>query len=211
MSNIASTLLDICQEVANQLGKNNGDVADTKRDTAIKRARRRFYKEYPWSFTKKSDTITFASGVAGFPSDYDTNFEPKIYSYSGVLKKEYKLVPLEDVSGYTTDIPVFAIDYGNSQFVTNLDSAPNITYHIRVSSDMSNTSVIEPCDDISAIVSLSVALYWLLSERNDDMFKMFKADYDTEIDRLIKEDAKKSPVRRFRDDNNGYGFGDLDE
>lgn len=199
-----STTLNIKEEVALQLGKTNGAVADTKRDTAIIRARRKFYKEIPWSFLKNVATVTFSSGVATIPTDMDTTFDVQVYSYTGELKTEYKHVDVEDVDSYTSDYPVFAIDIEGGQLKTNLDGTVDITYQKEVSDTLSDVFV-EPCD-ISAIVNLAIALFWLSSERNDDMYKLFMESYNKELQRLVTLDRVKAPVKRFKVDYSDYGY-----
>lgn len=189
------------------MGKTDGAIPNPKRDTAIIRARRKFYKEFPWSFLKKKTTITFTSGVATFPVDYDTTFEPRIYSYVGNVKTEYKLVPLDNVSAYTTACPVFAIDVEGGQFTSNTDGTPEITYPILVSDTLSD-SFAEPTSDISAIVALSVGYFWLASERNAGNFDRFNAVYKEELARLVREDRLKSPVRYAQIDTTDYGYSE---
>jgi hypothetical protein len=202
-----STTLDIKLDVASQLGKKDGNVAEQIRDNSIQRARRKFYHEFPWSFLKKQDSLTFTSGVLAFPLDYDTAFEPQIFNYTSNYKTEYKLVALEDVDSYTSAQPAFAIDPENGQFVTNVDGDIEITYRVKISDTLSDTFE-EPVSDITPIVALSVAYYWLAKERNEDMFKMFKEEYQSELARLVREDRLKDPVRYFNIDTTDYGYGE---
>lgn len=201
-----STTADIQLDVSLQLGKPDGSVSNTKRDQAILRAKRKFYREFPWSFLKKTASLTFASNVADFPSDYDTDFEPRIYSYSGTLKTEYHLVALEDVDSYTTDKPVFAIDINNSQFVTNLDGTVDIVYQIAVP-QTTVTTYVEPTPDITPIVYLAIAYYWLAAERNTENFDRFNALYKEELSGMVAKDRMKDPVRYINFDTTDYGYG----
>lgn len=200
-----STTLNIQNDVSIQLGKDNGSVAESKRDNAILRAKRKFYKEYAWSFLSKNADLTFTNGSVSFPADFDESFEPKIYSYDGILKTEYKLVPLEDVSGYTSDYPVFGIDFAAKAFKSNISAAVKITYQILVP-DTIVPDYTEPCDDITPIVDLAIAYFWLLKERNDQMFTMWMSVYNKDLADAIRKDRLKQPVRKFKVDNTDYGY-----
>jgi hypothetical protein len=202
-----STTLDIQNDVSLQLGKNDGAIANVKRDQAIIRAKRKFYHEFPWSFLKKNDTLTFASGVAAFPTDYDLAYEPKMYTYSGNLKTEYKLVATEDVNSYTQDYPVFAIDIENAQFLTNKDGDVEISYHLLVP-DTTDMAYVEPANDITAIVLLAIGYFWLASERNTENFDRFNTLYKEELSRLVRMDRLKEPVRYLNIDTTDYGYGE---
>lgn len=201
-----STYLDVKTEVATQLGKKDYDTPDMIRDTAIKRARRKFYKEYPWSFNNKVDDITFVLGEAPFPTDIEETFIPKVYGYDGTLKTPYKLVDIADVDGYVASYPVFALDYNNKKILSNLSSTVKIDYQIKPNESPTDIFV-ELTDDISAITALAIAYYWLAKERNDDMFKLFSQSYEAERARLIIRDRLSEPVRRFKPDTTDYGYG----
>jgi hypothetical protein len=202
-----SNTLDIKIEVASQLGKTNGNVPEIKRDTAIVRARRAFYGAFPWSRLKNSDVLTFASGVVAWPIDFDATFPPHIYTYSASLKVPYRLVAIEDVSGYTLDVPVFAVDFANSQFISNVDGDVNITYQTQVSDTLSD-SFVEPTDDISPIVSLAIGYYWLSAERKAEQYDRFTAVYKQELADCIRQDRLKQPTRHFVKDGSDYGYGE---
>jgi hypothetical protein len=200
-----STTLDIQLDVATQLGKADGNVANSRRDQAIIKAKRKFYKEYPWSCLKKSASLTFASGVLDFPADYDPQFEPKIYTYTSNYKTEYKLVALEDVDSYTSAVPVFSIDQANSHFVTNVDATVEITYQIAVP-ETTVTAYVEPATDITAIVNLAIAIWWLSTERNTENYDRFMTIYKEELTRLVRMDRLKDPVRYLNIDTTNYGY-----
>ena len=196
-----ASLLDIKRFVASQTGKTDWSVADSKRDTIINQARREFYSLRKWKFLKKSATLTFSSGEADFPTDYNPNFDVgQIYSYSGNDKTEFTQVELEDLPKYEKDSAtynVFAIDYENSKILSNQQSAtPTLTYfHLPADKaiDASEDNDIEPTTDITCICLLATAMWWLAKERDEENYNRFYVRYQEALKKAIQRDNVNGP------------------
>lgn len=199
---MSQTLLDIKKFVASQTGKADWSVADSKRDTIINQARREFYSTRKWKFLKKSATLTFSSGDADFPSDYNPMFDVgQIYSYSGTDKTEYLQAELEDLSTYADDSSddyIFAIDYENSKVKSNQQSAtPTLTYyHLPADKaiDGSDDSDTEPTSDITCICLLATAMWWLAKERDEENYNRFYVRYQEALKKAIQRDNVNGPA-----------------
>ncbi len=197
-----ATLLDIKKFVASQTGKTDWSVADTKRDTIINQARREFYSTKKWKFLKKTATLTFSSGSASFPSDYNPSFDVgQIYSYTGTEKQPYTQVDLEDLTSYPADSTsdfVFALDIENSAIKSNQQSAtPTLTYyHLPAdkATDASDDSDVEPSTDITCISLLATAMWWLAKERDADNYNRFYVRYQEALKKAIQRDNINGPA-----------------
>ena len=211
-----STLLDIKKFVASQTGKTDWSVSDTKRDTIINQARREFYSTKKWKFLKKTTTLTFSSGEADFPSDYNPSFDiGQIYSYTAQDKTVYDQVQLEDLDKYVDDSAsdfVFALDIENSKIKSNQQSTtPYLTYYHLPSdkaTDGSDDTDTEPTSDITCICLLSTAMWWLAKERDDDNYNRFYVRYQEALKKAIQRDNINGPemnVGRYLDGTN-LGF-----
>jgi len=211
-----STLLDIKKFVASQTGKTDWSVSDTKRDTIINQARREFYSTKKWKFLKKTTTLTFSSGEADFPSDYNPSFDiGQIYSYTAQDKTVYDQVELEDLGKYVDDSAsdfVFALDIENSKIKSNQQSTtPYLTYYHLPSdkaTDGSDDTDTEPTSDITCICLLSTAMWWLAKERDDDNYNRFYVRYQEALKKAIQRDNINGPemnVGRYLDGTN-LGF-----
>lgn len=211
-----ATLLDIKKFVASQTGKTDWSVSDTKRDTIINQARREFYSTKKWKFLKKTTTLTFSSGEADFPSDYNPSFDiGQIYSYTAQDKTVYDQVQLEDLDKYVDDSAsdfVFALDIENSKIKSNQQSTtPYLTYyHLPAdrATDGSDDAKSEPTSDITAICLLATAMWWLAKERDDDNYNRFYVRYQEALKKAIQRDNINGPemsVGRYLDGTN-LGF-----
>lgn len=213
---MAYTLLDIKKGVSTQLGKTDYATANTVRDAQINVARREFYTAAKWSWAKKTATLTFSSGSAAFPSNYDPTFDiGEIYSYSGTDKTTYTEVNLEDLDTYTDDDAsnfVFAIDFENSVIKSNQQSAtPSITYQ-RLPADKAldgtDDSETELAPNINPIITLSIGHYWLAAERDEEAFDRFQRLYMRQLALAIARDKRVGAPRTQRPylANSNMGF-----
>jgi hypothetical protein len=210
-----STLLDIKKFVASQTGKTDWSVSDSKRDTIINQARREFYSTKKWKFLKKSATLTFSSGEASFPADYNPTFDiGQIYSYSGTEKTLYDQVELEDLLSYESNSAsdfVFALDHENSKIKSNQQSTtPTLTYFHLPSdkaTDGTDDSDVEPTTDISAICLLATAMWWLAKERDEDNYNRFYVRYQEALKKAIQRDNINGPEMSLKHYMSGADLG----
>lgn len=208
-------LLDIKKQVAAQMGKSDYSTSDDKRNILINSARREFYSAKKWSFCKKSATLTFSSGEASFPTDYNPSHDVgEIYSYSNNTKTKYEQVNLEDLSSYEDDSTayyVFAIDVENSKILSNQQSAtPTLTYFFLPSDaelDTSDDTDTEPAPDISAIALLATAMVWLSKERDEENYDRFYKRYEAVLKRMIERDNKVGKAKQTDNYLQSYDLG----
>lgn len=181
-----STLLDIKTDVAQQLGQTNPTTAVTLRDVAINSARRTYYSEQQYSFLEKAADITITSQVGTLPTDMNIKFPfKKVYTYINSIYYEFSPVGWEELASYDTSAYVYAIDSGNRQIKINQTTIATIsTLYTYLPADKaldtSDNADPEPAPDITPIVYLAVARYWLASERATGKYQLFKDLYDAE-------------------------------
>lgn len=212
---MATTLLDIKKYVAAQTGKTDWSTANTRRDTIINLARREYYSAKKWKFLKKTATLTFSSGEADFPSDYNPNFDiGEIYSYTDNDKTEYEQETLENLDKHVDDSSddyVFAIDFENSKIKSNQQSAtPTISYfHIPADkeTDGSDDTDTEPTTDIVPIGLLATAMWWLSKERDEDNYNRFFARYQEALKKAIQRDNVNQPAMSVEHPLVNYNLG----
>jgi len=198
-----SVLLDIKNEVAGQLGADNGSVSVPKRDRAINRARRKYYSEKRWSYLKKTASITITAQLGSVPSDFNKKFDPiAVYTYSGNMKYEYKKVDWDDLLEYGTLDYCYAINKVNGQIkisqTTVTPVSMDYTYlpaDAAISTADDNTT--EPAPDITAIVLLSIGIWWLSSERATGKYQLFYDQYKDQLTQDIRIDGASQALRRF--------------
>jgi len=207
---------DVKIRVASQLGKTNGGTPDTKRDTIINSARAEYYGHRKWKFNDKTADITFSSGVADFPVDYQPSHDiGKMYSYDGTQKTEYTQVNLDDVDSYDSNYFVYALDIENRQFKSNQDTTPKVSYNALPADkalDGSEDADTEPATNITPIVLLATAGCWLAFFRDDENYDRFYKRYSEVRDRLASEDRRIGAPSKIKNGLQDYnlGFNDVE-
>lgn len=202
------TWLDLKTAVTGQLGGVDGGVYVAKRETAINRARRRYYSKRRWSFLKVDDaTLTFTAQVASLPADYNRKFDPiDIYFYSGNIKYCFDKVEWGSINSYLSDQYVYAINRKTNQIKINQPTAtvPTTTMEYtylpadKTSTTGSQDSDIEPAPDSTAIELLSIGYWWLAKERDEDAYKSFERQYQVHLQDDITNDLASTPAHFYR-------------
>lgn len=201
-----STFLDLKTAVTGQLGGLDAGTYVAKRETAINRARRRYYSENSWYYLGVNDyTLNFTAGIASLPSDMNQKFDPSdIYFYSGNIKYAFNKVDWGSISSYLTDQYVFAVDKSSKRIKTNHPEIATLTMQYTTlpadytATDGSQDSNVEPAPDITAIEYLSVAYWWLSKERDSEEYDRHMAMYREQLKIDLEADQATTPVRFFR-------------
>lgn len=211
-----ATLLDIKNGVADQLGAGNGTTTVPKRDRAINRARRKFYSERRWSFLRKTATLNFTNKTANLSvdvADYNYKFDPiSVYSYTGTTEFKYVKVNWDEVSSYNSGAYVYAINKSLKQIKTNQSTGTLTLEYTYLPTDKSIDTVgnadEEPTSDIEPIILLSIAYWWLSSERATGKYQLFKDEYDKELAKAIVSDSGSQAHKSLRksSSNSIYGY-----
>jgi hypothetical protein len=216
MSYTPLTLLDIKKGVAAQLGKTDFSTPNTVRDIKINDARREVYSITRWKFRRKTAQLSFTTSVATdlttgyglcpFPTDFSPGDDPytiRHYPSVGQLPVVWLQVNLEDIQTYPlNDVGqfVFAIDWQNSQFVSNhTNTTPFLLYDALPADralDGSEDSLPEIASKaaLTAIILLATAEYWLASERDESEYDRFFKRYQAQITLAQSRDNKVGPA-----------------
>ena len=205
-----ATLLDIKNFVSNQLGNDDGSVDDTIRDRFINQARRKFYSETRWFFLQKTVTPSWTNGVANLPSDYNYKYDPlDVYTTDGGLKIGYRKVELSELEAYP-QVYCYAIDEENQQIKTNQPTGTPALVYLYLPDDyaLNNTqnNDVEPVQDITAIAWLSIAYFWLASERSTARYQLFMDMYKEELNKLKLINAQKQPISQINSLRLDFGY-----
>jgi hypothetical protein len=200
-----STYLDVKEAVAENLGKTDGSVYNTKREGAIKRARRKFYSEKPWSFLRKLGvTLTFTNNVASLPTDYNPTFIPlSVYSYSGNVKYDYRQVDWSNLAAFNNADWVYALNRADNTIKISQPDTTLLFDYIYLPADKtaidgSQDNDVEPAPDTTAIELLATAYYYLSSRQSKSSYAQFMDAYNMELARLAKNDHQNDSVLFFR-------------
>ena len=201
-----STFLDLKTGVTGQLGGLDGGTYVAKRETAINRARRRYYGEHRWEYLNVDDALlTFTVGVASLPADFNLKYDPlDIYYYSGNIKYPFTKVSWGNVPSFLQDQFCYAVNKKTKQVKTNHPEIATLTLEYTYTpADYTSTSggddaTIEPAPDITAIELLAIGYWWLAKERDIQKFKMYEQQYHDQVKRDLALEASTEPVRFFR-------------
>lgn len=203
-----STWLDLKTAVTGQLGGVDGGVYVAKRETAINRARRRYYSKRRWSFLKVDDaTLTFTAQVASLPTDFNRSFDPiDIYFYSGSIKYPFEKVEWGSINSYLSDQYVYAINKKTNQIKINQSSATVSTATMeytylpadKTATDASQDTDVEAAPDTTAIELLAIGYWWLAKERDEEAYKSFEGQYEQKTQEDIVRDLAATPAHFFR-------------
>lgn len=181
------TLLDIKIDVAQQLGKTNSTTPVPLRDIAINSSRRTYYAEQPWSFTEKPADISLTSQLGSLPTDMLTKFPfKKVYTYIDDVLYEFSEVGWDELASYSSAAYVYAINKDTKQIKINQTDVATVStiYNYLPADkalDTSDNTDVEPAPDITPIVYLAIARYWLSAERATGKFQMYKDLYDAAL------------------------------
>jgi hypothetical protein len=213
------TYLDLKDEVANNLGKTDGSTYNVKRESAINRARRRYYSAKRWTFlSKKATSVVIASQLGDLPTDYNTKFAPGcVYTYSGNIKTEYRQVEWDQLAAYGQLDYVYAVDLVNRDIKisqTNVAAVLLDYQYLPVSktaTDGSQDADVEPAPDVTAIALLATAYFYLSARQGKAAYKAFSEDYKLQLGIDVADDNQAAPVRFFHEGlrpiNTGYQGG----
>ncbi len=205
---------NIKQSVAGQLGKTDYATPVTNRDVAINDARTQFYSAHTWSFCRALDSITITASEGPLPDTFNSSREPtSVFATIDGSKQSFIRVDLDDFQYLDTDSDYYyAIDTEDWTInINRTDVATLQMWHYQVPTPLplsgSGDSGYELCSDPTAIIRLSIALYWLNTERDEGKFQIFmESEYNPLLNKLIFEDKKLS---KKRDTYEMMNFGDL--
>lgn len=198
-----STLGDIKVSVATQLGATDGTASVPKRDRSINRARRKFYSERRWSFCFRSATVSISSQLGSLPTQYNKKFDPEcLYYYSGNTKYELAKVEWSDIGMYSGTDFCYAINKQSDQIQISRTDVSSVTmdyYQLPADAaiDTTGDATSELAPDIEPLISLSIAYWWLASERNTANFDRFYDLYKEDLAKAVQADVANQPVKQI--------------
>ncbi len=200
---MAITYANLKQMVANHLGKTNDSTAVTLRDNAINDALRQIYQEGRWSWLLTSTSTALSSSSFDLPADYNPQMglETAYIAETGTANDHIMLrASVQDLDAYSTSDYVYWISYDTStnryQFNSNQSSGTVTFYYYAIPSDLSGASDVCRCPDPSAATYLSVAKYWLASERDETNYDRFYGKYQDRLERMKSNEAAFNTMRK---------------
>lgn len=196
------TYATLKRKTANTLGKTNDGTAVTLRDNAINDAINQIYHESRWSWLLTSTSTALTAGVFDLPADYNPSMGlESVYTAVTGTSNDYKYtrIAVGDLDKYTTSDYVYWIDYNTTndryRFNSNQTSGTVVTYYFRVPAELSGVEVcVVP--DPQAVVYLSVAKYWLASERDEDNYDRFYQKYLERLSQMKTNDRSNNTMRK---------------
>lgn len=216
---MASTFLQLKNQVANRSGRTDGGTANTIRDNAINDVVRFTIADaYPFSWLRVTTTVaTDATGDADLPATYNPTHK-LVQGYvrvagSGTFDDRlFSEVPLEmfdrvDATGHYR----YYIDYNSSTDLFRIRSSEpsttiTITY-LRKPAIMTADADICIVPDSECVSLLASAKVWLAKERDETNHDRDNALGQQRLNQMIINDKKANPLRVIRSNLYGVDLG----
>lgn len=207
---MASTFLQLKNQVANRSGRTDGGTANTIRDNAINNAVRFTIADaYPFSWLRKVASVSTDSGGDG---DLPSDFNP-----THMLQPGWVVVAVSGAGGdhVLTQVPVevfdrwdaggnyrYYIDYNTS---TNLfrirSSEPSVTLtvtYLHIPAEMTADADVCIVPDSECVALLASAKVWLAKERDETNHDRDNQLGLARLNQMILNDKRANPLRPIR-------------
>lgn len=211
-----STFLQLKNQTANALGKDDGGTANTIRDNHINDViRNEIADAYPFSWLRKTNSAISlnSSGQADLPSDYNPNHKlllRKVYAGAGG-DQVFTAVDAEYFDNFFAGSYRYFIDYNTSTDLYRLNTTETsvtveiIYYHKpAIMTDDTDICVVPDAD---LVAYLAAARYWLSYLGDETNHDRFKALGNQRLQQLVLNDKKSNPQRLKRGQGWGYNLG----
>jgi hypothetical protein len=172
---------DLKQRYLDLVGQPNGTI-DAFGSRNINYAIHDICNKYQFSWNKKTDTATIASGTANLPSDLNPRWQ--LEDVRDASNNIYTQVPIWDKDNYSEGDYVYWVLPSSDPDVFTINSPTdglvNVTYYWKPTS---LSAAADKCivPDIEAVSYLAASKRWVGAERDTQL----KADYEAEANKLI--------------------------
>jgi hypothetical protein len=184
------------------LGENSvptSSVLDSRKNF-IQNTLNEIYRAYPWSFAAANATLTFASGIATLPADFDYQHKIYGYFYNGSTQTQLDEINIGDSDMYIQNQYKFWIEHVIDDTFqiktkdTNYTTAV-ISYQTEVPTLSSTVST--PFNDAN-IIALGAKRYVKASENPDADISQDEALFQKRLNEVIGAVQVNRPLRKHR-------------
>ena len=201
------TYLQEKNATANVLGRTDGATANTIRDNAINDVRQNeIANAYPFSWLRKTTSITIISGIGDLPEDFNIAHTPKIVKDHS----SQQIFSQVNVEAFDRASYGYFIDWNTStnrwQLNCTQDGIFDIVYYC-VPPTLTTDSTVDIIPDLKLIAYFAASTYWLSSERDETNSDRFAAKAEKRLKTLINIDKRSNPTRLTRSMTNTADMG----
>lgn len=169
------------------------------RKNFIQRTLEEVYRAYPWPFATAQATVSFDSGIATLPVDFD--IEHKLYAYfnNGDTQTALTEINIGDSDAYVQDQYKFWVEHisdGRYKIRTK-DSYTTAVVSYQVTAPEINASVYTPFNDQSTL-ALGARRYVKLSENPDADISQDEALFQKRLNENIAAVQVNRPLKKNR-------------
>ena len=209
-----TTQAQIQATLAYLLGENNtptGALATT-RENFIQRTLEEIYRAYPWQFAGATATLTFASGIATLPANFDYQHKLYAYFYSGDTQTGLEEINFGDQDMYRDNDNRYWVEHiqnGVYKIVTKDTNYDTAVVKYQTVAPSLNATTGTPFSDISAL-ALGARRYVKIGENPDADISQDEALFQKRLNESIAASQLNRPLKRHRKvyHANNYRLGD---
>ena len=184
------------------LGENSvptSSILDSRKNF-IQNTLNEIYRAYPWSFAQANATLTFASGVATLPTDWDYQHKIYGYFYNGSDQTPLTEINIGDSDQYIQNQYKFWIEHvvDDTYIIRTKDTAYStaiISYQTKVPTLSSTVST--PFNDAN-VIALGAKRYVKATENPDADISQDEALFQKRLNEAIAAVQVNRPLRKSR-------------
>ena len=197
------------------LGENNVPTSSvsTSRKNFIQRTVEEVYRAYPWTFAKTTATLTFASGTATLPADFDVQHKLYAYFYNGDTQTALTEVNVGDSDWYQDYDYKFWVEHiadGVYAIKTKDTSYTSATVKYQTIAPTISATVYTPFSD-QMTLALGARRYVKLGQNPDADISQDEALFQKRLNENISAQQVNRPLKKHRSiyKANNYRMGEV--
>lgn len=196
------------------LGENNvptSSVANSRKNF-IQRTVEEVYRAYPWTFAQSTATLTFISGSAELPDDFDVQHKLYAYFYNGDTQTALTEVNVGDSDWYQDYDYKFWVEHlgdGVYAIKTKDTSYTSATVKYQTVAPIISATVYTPFSDLMAL-ALGARRYVKLGQNPDADISQDEALFQKRLNENISAQQVNRPLKKHRSiyKANNYRMGE---
>jgi hypothetical protein len=182
------------------------------RKNFIQRTLEEVYRAYPWPFATAQATVSFDSGIATLPSNFDVEHKIYAYFYNGDTQTGLQEINIGDSDMYTQDQYKFWLEHvlDDTYQIKTKDTYLSAVVSYQTKAPEINATVYTPFNDQSAL-ALGARRYVKLSENPDADISQDEAIFQKRLNENIAAVQVNRPLKKNRKIYyaNNYRLGDV--
>lgn len=197
------------------LGENNVPTSSviTSRKNFLQRTLEEIYRAHPWNFAKANATLTFASGIATLPTDFDAQHKIYSYFYNGQIQTELREINVGDSDMWEDNDNKFWVEHisdGTYAVKTKDTNYTDAVVYYQTVAPTINASIYTPFPD-QMTLALGARRYVKLGQNPDADISQDEALFQKRLNENIAASQVNRPLRKHRSiyKANNYRMGEV--